>query len=149
MAKEWYEEDDNESVWWKATRKNTHKICPDYFLGGTGFGANVGTGAEISSFLKNLGLKTEIASLVGATTGFEKAKLAAAMGFTFCAGAYLGGGLDAWYQVNHDGRHALSDKWNFDTQAVQNLLVGIDRKWKKDLHNVEFFLKSASEWWKP
>jgi hypothetical protein len=56
--------------------------------------------------------------------------------------------LDAWYQVNHEGRHALSDKWDFDTQAVQNLMIGIDRKWKKDLYSVELFLNSAGEWWK-
>ena len=65
-----------------------------------------------------------------------------------CAAAYLGGGLDAWYQVNHNGNHALLDKWDFDVQALTNLFAGGYNKFEKDSQQVQLLLFHVSEWWR-
>ena len=69
------------------------------------------------------------------------------IGAAYCGSAYAAGGLDAWYQVHHDGRHVLYDKWDYDVQAVNNFLVAGYNKFQQDSHQIELLLESAREWW--
>jgi hypothetical protein len=152
MTKAWYEESDD-SAWWQATKKNTHKVCPSWFQSTIEYNENpvkeailIFGAKEVASRL--FGINTSLSAIAGAGSLTEIGIASGLASHAYCFGAMGASMLDAWYQVNHEGRHALSDKWDFDTQAVQNLMIGIDRKWKKDLYSVELFLNSAGEWWK-
>jgi len=146
MAKEWYEEDDNESVWWKATKKNARRVCPQWFEEQIGFSNSA------YNEWKSLGVTVAIAGgakmypkiVKGAGTFIEKAAWIEAASHSLCIGAYAGGMLDGWYQTNHDGHHlgtAMADQvgdWWEDT-------VGWYESQEKGVEN---FLIRLHEWWR-
>ena len=150
MPKAWYEEDDNESVWWKATKKNAHQVCPKWFEEQIGFspyflqeGKAIAGLFAIAGGGKVFNRYTPGSEILAKT--FSSVEFLAHAG---CAASYLGGGLDAWYQVHHDGRHALLDKWDFDVQSLTSLFINGYKKFEKDAQGVQFLLANMSEWWR-
>jgi hypothetical protein len=153
MAKEWYEEDDNESVWWKASKKNAHAACNVKFQDYTGFSENnwwvegfaYGT---ILNYMRKAGFKKTVGNFALSASKKQWATSLSWVAHSYCIGALVGGMIDAKYQVHHDGRHMLSDKWDFDVQAVTNLLMTGYGKYKNDSHQVELLLRHVDEWWR-
>ena len=148
MAKAWYEEDDNESIWRKATRKNAQRVCPDAI-----FSIAVGDfGYNMIKNLKNVksvvGFLTELKVIAKAGIESEKEMAILAAAGAYCTGAYMASGLDAWYQIEHGGSHFGLDVWDFDVQGTVNLLAAGYNKFEQDAHQIEFLLNNIAEWWR-
>lgn len=153
MPKEWYEEDDNEPVWWKATKKNAHQACPVLFQDVSGFNENNWyiesfEYASLTSFAWKTGFKKSVSSFMFSASTAQWTGEASWLAHSYCIGALIGGYIDAQYQIKHNGRHMLSDKWDFDTQIMTNFLIKGYFKYQNDSQKVEFFLNNLNKWWK-
>ena len=114
MAKEWYEEDDNESVWWKAAKKNAHQACPVLFQQPIRFSENLAF-VEAPFYLstafyahKSIGMGAKVLSIVDKGTKLQRGVTTTLAAHSYCAGAFVGGMLDATWQINHEGMHFLT-----------------------------------------
>lgn len=73
-----------------------------------------------------------------------------AVGNAWCIGTFVGGALDALYQVSHDGKHlgtAISDWYVLKEKGVANFLHGNSQWWNAEVREVEQFLGGVYEWW--
>jgi hypothetical protein len=151
---EWWDTDekihkeDTFGIWWMTTQRNGRRACPDLLWGVTFSGGMIGTYSAIKTLHKTIGFNMDISYLAKAGLSAEKELAATMLGVTYCGSAYVAGGLDALYQVHHDGRHVLSDKWDYDVQSVTNFFVSGYNKFQHDSHKIQFLLESASEWWR-
>lgn len=143
---EWWEDDKKSSnaygIWWMGTQKNAHRTCPDLF--GTIVGFGTGSIAVASNTGKSIGWKTSISVIRGAGTNPEYKLVGALSGISWCFGSYLGGGIDALYQLSHNGDHlgtAIGD-WFMETgDSIHNWYVNA----KGSIHN---WWEHEEHWWK-
>lgn len=149
MPKAWYEEDDNEPVWWKATKKNAHQACPIYFQQAIRFSENPFVelplfGANAAYVYKSVGFGRTVLNVIDIGTKAQRGGSFSLAAHSYCAGAFVGGWVDALWQVNHNGTHLM-------TSAAEQTL-----EWWEDLsgwyeskeQGVARFLDGLYEWWK-
>tara|TARA_B110000879_G_C11144114_1_gene501621 strand:+ start:1210 stop:1632 length:423 start_codon:yes stop_codon:yes gene_type:complete len=139
MTKEWYEEDSDDHVWWKATQKNAHAICPSWFEEQIGFSHTIKDEVKFMSGLVATSGGAKMASSIayGAGKSIEKAAWLGLATHIWCSEAYIVGGLDAMYQMHHDGSHiglalwdSVSDWYVTKEKGVDNFFHKLEHWWE-------------------
>ena len=91
-----------------------------------------------------IGFTTGVTTAIKASYKLEKYHLAMFTASVYCGSSYVAGGLDAWYQNNHNQRHIGTD---FIDSAIS--CWGYSTNWYKSQEKgVEKFLIETYEWWR-
>jgi len=138
---EWWESDEKiheESplgIWWMGTKKNARNACPDWFSTNIGF-----SNKPIQEFI-SLGAFTSVAGgtkmplnvVIVAGKAYERFSLVMVAAHSYCLGAYIGGGIDAAYQINNNGAHlsaGMTDWYMEKEKGVENFLINFYEWWR-------------------
>lgn len=137
---EWWESDEKiheESsigIWWKGTKKNAKRACPDWLSTNVGFSTTpYEEGKVVTQTVIALGgSKMAVGTLAGAGYAIEKFTGVVLGAHAWCIGAHIGGGVDSLYQYHHGGHHIgenLSDWYISQERGVENFLVNFYEWW--------------------
>ena len=139
---EWYEDDEkihNESpfgIWWKGTKKNAHNACPAWLANNIGFSTKPYEEMKTAgqTLLTIGGAKMTVGTIAGAGYAIERFTGLVIGAHAWCAGSYVGGGIDALYQSHHGGDHLISmraiDWYVNKEQGVEDFLIKFHEWWK-------------------